>query len=95
MKKQVFNRYVRSVCYWTGVKEDDLFSKNKLSDISQARHLLFYLCHKRKIKGVKIAEYMEENGYITHSATVSYGIKKIKKQEKEDRDLRLLIKKIK
>lgn len=95
MKREVFNRYVDSVCEELKVAREELFNKNKSTRVSNARHILFYLCVNRPMRVALVQEYMKEKGYDTNHRTITYGVNKIKEARKKDQDLRALIIKVK
>jgi chromosomal replication initiation ATPase DnaA len=78
----------------SGINKDDLFSKNKTRTISEARHLLYYLCNKRMIAVSYIKKYMEDNGYKIGFFPITYGIKTAKQRVEKDPDYASLISKI-
>ena len=94
MKEEIFNIYVKKVCYIFSVDEKILFEKVKRQDVVDARHLLYYLCSQRFMKGVYIMEYMAEKGYVIGNSSIQYGINIVKKRAKKDKDYKTFIKEI-
>lgn len=86
MKKEIFNKYVEQVCKRFGITPDILFKKTKRPDVADARHLLYYLCNKRRMKYTMIQEYMQENGYKIFHSSIIYGVSSYIKKMAEDRD---------
>ena len=95
MKQDIFNTYIEKVCDIFNVDEKILFKKVKRQDVVDARHLLYYLCSERLMKGVYIMEYMAEKGYIIDSSSIRYGINAVKKRARKDKDYKIFIKNIK
>lgn len=94
MKSDIFNQYAEIISDMSGINKDDLFSKNKTRTISEARHLLYYLCNKRMIAVSYIKKYMEDNGYKIGFFPITYGIKTAKQRVEKDPDYASLISKI-
>ena len=94
MKHQIFNIYVQKVCDIFSIEEELLFEKIKRQDVVDARHLLYYLCSQRFMKGVYIMKYMAEKGYVIGNSSVQYGINAVKKRAKKDADYKTFIKEI-
>jgi len=94
MKSDIFNQYAEIIADMSGINKDDLFSKNKTRTISEARHLLYYLCNKRMIAVSYIKKYMEDNGYKVGFFPITYGIKTAKQRVEKDPDCASLISKI-
>jgi len=86
MKNEIFNRYVEDVCTLFEVSKEEFFTKNKRSDLADARHLLYYLCYKRPMLIIYIQDFMKKNGYEISHSTVIYGISKVKKKVRRDPD---------
>mgnify|MGYP001159164649 CR=1 FL=1 len=94
MKSDIFNQYAETIADMSGIDKADLFSKNKTRTISEARHLLYYLCNKRMIAVSYIKKYMEDNGYKVGFFPITYGIKTAKQRVEKDPDYLSLISKI-
>ena len=86
MKKKIFNQYVRQVCKAFNISRKELFSKTKKIDAADARHLLYYLCSKRKIKLAYIQQYMGDNDYEIGHSSINYGITKFTEMLESDED---------
>ena len=95
MKEEIFNKYVTKVAEMFDVEEESIFEKSKKRELVDARHILYYICHKRPIKVVYIVKYMSNRGYDIASAPVTYGINSVKKRALKDKDYKVIIKKLK
>jgi len=95
MKQDIFRTYIKQVSKLFGIKESQLFIKNKSRGVVDARHLLYYVSYDRPMRIRYIQKYMEERGYqITHSSII-YGIKQVEEKMSYDADYRMVIKHIK
>ena len=94
MKSEIFNQYASTISDMSGIDKDKLFSKNKTRTISEARHLLYYLCNNRMIAVSYIKKYMEDNGYKVGFYPIIYGIKMAKQRVEKDPDYASLLSKI-
>jgi hypothetical protein len=91
MKSDIFNQYADAIADRSGISVEALFSKNKTRVVSEARHMLYYMCNKRMIPVSYIKKYMEDHGYKTGFYPISYGIKMVKKKIDSDPDYSSLI----
>lgn len=94
MKREIFYQYVDKLCELFGITRDDLVSTNKRGDLSDARHLLYYLCSERQISISNILKYLSEIGMKTSHSTIQYGIKMVSEKVKSDKDYVQVINKI-
>jgi chromosomal replication initiation ATPase DnaA len=94
MKKDIFDRYAHAVADEFGIPTDALFMKTKERHITHARHMLFYLCHKRMMNIASIMLYMRNNEYETGHSSIIYGIHKTESRMDEDSDYVSVAKKI-
>ena len=90
MKNVAFNGYVQKVCDLFNITQTELFTKSKRRDIVDARHLLYFLCHKRPMQIRYIQEYMGNNGYKIGHSTIIHGIEQVKEKVTEDTDYELV-----
>jgi chromosomal replication initiation ATPase DnaA len=95
MKKDIFDEYVDKVTNHFGVSREQLFTKNKERRISDARHMLYYLCKERQITGSYTKHYMGENGYDIALSSIGHGIKRIEKEIAKDPDYTIIINQLK
>lgn len=86
MKSELFNQYAIAISEISGVETSDLFSKTKERSVTDARHLLYYMCSNRMMKLSHIRKHMKDNGYETGFFPISYGIKAVKKKLESDPD---------
>mgnify|MGYP003349601901 CR=1 FL=1 len=94
MKRQIFNQYVEKICSLFSITSDDLISSNKRGDLSDARHMLYYLCSKRQISVSNILKYLADMGLKTSHSVISYGIKSVEDKFNNDNDYVQVITKI-
>ena len=94
MKKNIFDQYVSEVCKTYDIDIKELFAKTKQNDITEARQMLYYLCHNRRIKNVEIARYVNEYGLSVSAPNVSYSINKMLDIVRGDEDYGHVINKI-
>jgi len=86
MKAKIFNAYKEDVCELFDVTEEELFTKSKLRDVVDARHLLYYLCKTRPMRIVYIKERMALNNYKIAHTSIIHGIKMVEKKLSTDKD---------
>lgn len=94
MKQNIFNQYVDAIVSTFDINKCELFSKQKLREITDARYLLYYLCHTRPMRIVYIQKCMSENGYEICHSTIIHGINTVKNKIQSDRDYLQLVKKL-
>jgi chromosomal replication initiation ATPase DnaA len=92
MKNEIFNDYVERIVDVYKIPKEEIFSKIKRMEVVDARHMLYYLCLKRKIPVSYIQRYMDMNGYEIGHSSIIHGIKSIDSKVKEDTDYKQLIK---
>tara|TARA_R110002153_G_scaffold29906_2_gene91758 strand:- start:617 stop:910 length:294 start_codon:yes stop_codon:yes gene_type:complete len=95
MKEEIFNKYVTEVADIFKIEEEEVFDKSKKRTLSDARHLLYYVCSQRHMRLVTIQSYMNDRGYSVAHQTIMHGIKAAKSRVSEDNDYKLIIKKLK
>jgi chromosomal replication initiation ATPase DnaA len=94
MKKDIFDQYVEKVCDLFSIDKDQLFTKTKVREVSDARQLLYYLCVKRPMQPCYVEKFMCENGYkITHS-TILHGVRSVTQKVLDDEDYRTMVRQI-
>lgn len=94
MKQDVFDQYVDRVCDLSGISRELMFDRSKRRELSDARFLLYYLCHRRRIKPCYIEKYMKDNGYVITHSTIIHGIKAVNKKVEEDSDYASIVRDI-
>jgi chromosomal replication initiation ATPase DnaA len=94
MKKAIFDKYAKEVAEHFRIKESDLWTKSKKTDITNARYLLFYLCFKRDIIQQKIIDYCEEYGLKVLRSTLTHALKKMEDRVQTDSDYYAIVKRI-
>jgi chromosomal replication initiator protein len=94
MKKDIFIQYADKVCELFSITRQQLFSKKKKRDYVDARHLLYYLCHKRPMRISYIQSYMKEYGYAIDHPSVIHGIKVAEDKMNTDNDYVMTVKDI-
>lgn len=95
MKNEIFNDYVERIVDVYKIPKEEIFSKNKRMDVVDARHLLYYLCFKRKMQVSYIQRYMKINGYVIGHSSIIHGIKSVEVKVNQDSDYKQIINKIK
>ncbi len=95
MKKDIFEGYVDKVTSHFGLTRDQLFTKDKSRHLSDARHVLYYLCHQRPMTSTYIKHYMGESGYVIDLPSIGHGLKKVENHMNNDPDYITLINKLK
>ncbi|HIB77166.1 MAG TPA: hypothetical protein EYO58_06015 [Flavobacteriales bacterium] len=92
MKQEIFESYIGTVCERFSIKESkELFTKNKRRDVVDARHVLYYMCHKRPMRIRYIQQYMLDKGYDISHSSIIHGIKQVTRFVENDNDYRALI----
>lgn len=94
MKSELFNQYASAIAELSGIDKSDIFLKTKRREVSDCRHLLYYMCKKSMINISYIRKYMKDNGYETESYPVSYGIKSVKNKVDKDPHYSSIVSKI-
>ena len=94
MKEEIFNNYVTKVAEVFKIEEEEVFDKSKKRTFSDARHLLYYVCSQRHMRLVTIQSYMSDRGYSVAHQTIMHGIKAAKSRVSEDKDYKVIIKKL-
>jgi chromosomal replication initiation ATPase DnaA len=91
MKEEVFNQYVERVCILFNISKEEFFSKSRKRNFVDARHLVFFLCSRRNILVVSVADFMKKNGHEIFRTSVTHGIKSVTKKLEEDRDYKDIV----
>lgn len=94
MKKQIFNQYLEAICNLFSLCKEDIMSNSKRADISEARQLLYYLCHIRPMKFSEIQKYMTEEGYDPKHTPIIRGAKSVAKKVETDIDYKTIVERI-
>lgn len=94
MKKKIFDEYVDAICEHFDIERGDLFHKSKDKVLSDARHLLYYICWIRPMSVSYIQRFMADSGYKTPHSSIVYGYKKIEQLVDEDPDYHNIVNKI-
>lgn len=92
MKVEIFNNYLDNIIKLYSIPKEWIFSKNKKMEVVDARHMLYYLCSKRKIPISYIQRYMGFNGYVIGHSSIIHGIKSVEVKVQDDTDYKQLIK---
>jgi chromosomal replication initiation ATPase DnaA len=95
MKKDIFEQYVDNVTDRFGITREQIFTKDKSRKISDARHVLYYLCKNRPMSMSYIKQYMGENGYDIAPSNILHGVRKVEDNIKQDPDYTILINQLK
>lgn len=95
MKKDIFEEYVNKVTDRFGISREQIFTKDKSRHLSDARHVLYYLCRERQITSTYTKHYMGENGYNIDLPSIGHGIRKVENNINKDPDYITLINQLK
>ena len=95
MKKDIFEEYVDRVTGRFGISREQLFTKDKSRHLSDARHVLYYLCRERQITSSYTKHYMAENGYHIDLPSIGHGVRKVESNISKDPDYITLINQLK
>jgi chromosomal replication initiation ATPase DnaA len=95
MKKEIFNKYVDSICKLFDIDKEELFSKKRTGILVDARQLLYYMCIDRRMQITTIQKLMRDNGYDTNHSTIITGIRSMRVKIQDDPDYRVVIYKLK
>ena len=90
MKEYIFKQYLDNILDHLNIKIEDLLIKTKERRMTEARFLLYYLCHKRGIKMVEIQSYMKSQGYDVALSIIKYGLDRAKEIIENDSDQMLI-----
>ena len=91
MKREIFNKYVKSIANRFGITEEELFSKTKKRELVDARQMLYYLCTDRAMSIGYIQTYLKERGYAVSHSTIIHGTNRAKDLVNGDTDLSTMI----
>jgi chromosomal replication initiation ATPase DnaA len=95
MKKDIFDDYVNRVTDRFGIIREQLFTKDKSRQLSDARHVLYYLCRERQITSTYTKYYMGEYGYKIDLPSIGHGVRKVEQHINNDPDYITLINELK
>ena len=91
MKKNIFEQYVKAINSLFSITEEELFTKSKRKDLTDARFLLYYLCYNRPMKIRYIQDYMANKGYDISHSSVIHGINQVSEKVENDSDYHNLV----
>lgn len=94
MKKEIFDKYANSIAEQFHLSIEELFTKNKRSDIVSARQMLYYLCYERPIRIASIRRYLNEYGYDVSHSTILHNYRKAKQNVDSDKDYKSLVRRL-
>ena len=77
------------------ISREQLFTKDKSRHLSDARHVLYYLCRERQITSTYTKHYMRDNGYDIDLPSIGHGIRKVEKTMTQDPDYINLVNQLK
>lgn len=95
MKREIFDMYVDAICEIYNISKEDLFSKNKMSLLSTARYMLYYMCTQRNMKPSEIKIYLMAHKYEVDHAAIIRGSRVAQVMVSEDMDYKYFVEKIK
>lgn len=79
---ELIDEIAMKIVYRHRLKKLDMFRNTKAFPVVNARHHFYYLCKDAGIRVCEIQRYCERYGYPIDHASVLYGIKKFKSNEK-------------
>lgn len=79
---ELIDEIAKKIIYRHRIKKMDMFRNTKAFPVVNARHHFYYLCKDAGVKVCEIQRYCERYGYPIDHASVLYGIKKFKSNEK-------------
>ena len=94
MKKAIFNQYADEISRLFSIDQKEIFSKGKRRDLVSARHILFYLCYNRPMRGTEIQHYMGLRGYKINHSSIMYGLRCVTELITNDKDYASVVKKV-
>lgn len=94
MRSEIFNSIVSEVCIANSITEEELFSHSRRRDISESRHLIFFLLQRSGMRGSQIKRMFEQRGHKMHHTSIVYGIRSIEFILTYDKSYRKLLNKI-
>lgn len=94
MKEKIFTEYERQVAEIFRLTTEEMWEKSKRSEVVDARYLLYYLAHLRKISHKNIILYCAERGYKLDRNTLIYAIKVTQDKASSDQDYKDVINRI-
>ncbi len=94
MKKRIFNKYVDKICEAYYIDESELFTKDKRTDLADARHLLYYLSLEAPMTIAQLRKYMKDNDYNISHSSIYHGYNKIKLLTETNDDMQDIVKSI-
>lgn len=86
MKKEIFDQYARMVADFFDIPMDELFKKFNGRTNTNARQMLWWLCHKRKIPVMTITKHTERYGLKMSHSTICHGIGAFEQKVQQDDD---------
>lgn len=92
MKQDIFNQYVDRIIELFGISREEMFSKIKKREIVDARHLLYYLCHRRPMSFGYIQKFMDANGYQIKHSSIIHGVQSVSEKVRLDMDYAQVVK---
>jgi len=96
MKKKIFLEYLDAVCSVYDITKEELLSGSKKKSLSDARHCFYYLCYTRPMRITDIQKHISEvSEYVPAHVPILRGVRKIKSLLEEDRDVAVILERIK
>jgi len=96
MKEYIYIQYLKNICSHLGVDSSDLFVKSKEAGVVDARQLLYFLCYNNSnMTLTEISAYTNNQGFYEDQANISRSIESFSKKLEADKDLQVIIDKIK
>ena len=75
-------------------KIEELLEETKERRITEARYILYYLCHKRGMQIAEIQSYIKLQGFDVALSTIKRGVEKAKDMIDNDTDYKYIVRKL-
>ena len=94
MKEYIFKQYLDNILNHLSIPLEELLDEPKERRITEARFMLYYLCHLRGMKVVEIQSYMKSQGYDVALPIIKYGLDRADEIIANDSDYKYIVKKL-
>ncbi len=92
MKKGIFNKYVDKICKVYYIEQQELFTKDKRTDLADARHLLYFLSIETPMTIAQLRKYMKDNDYDISHSSIYHGYNKMTSLIANDKEVNKIVK---
>jgi chromosomal replication initiation ATPase DnaA len=94
MKEYIFKQYLDNVLEHLGIALEELLEETKERRITEARYILYYLCHERGMQIAEIQSYIKLQGFDVALSTIARGVEKAKDMIDNDSDYKYIVRKL-